>query len=357
MSNKIINQEKIKSNISLSMGIWPAIKEIGYKDTIDVDTRLPVWETRLTKEFELKNKKLSDHFNELVEKNKKLCSLANTNPKISFDIKKSSKAMDTICVKNALFWNYNGKVQGSWYLCGDGSDNSMRSEHIKWCLKYGFNTILLNLNNESLMSLFKPKQWMKVWDDARVSTVLNFIYQVKAANLIPAIVFYDGPADPSGKYYPILSCSDDLHAAFIKMVCNALNPYTIIYVIGCETSRYWSTERVEAFIWYTKQYSGTDRFVGTHECSAGYKNDKLIMAHKIPAGAQYHCLEMSNHPAKGDDRSVASMVEEATFVCLQAKGVPMWVGEHNTNILGAKSIAQARSMCAINGMYGMNGPM
>ena len=173
---------KTKNNIPI--GIIPFTKQLNYKDKTELDTRIPNWKILRTEKLELKKKKLSNHLNNLIQKNKNLCSYADTCHPMAFNFEKHARATDTICIKNGLFWIYNGRLECSWYLCGDGSTDAMRKAHIQWCLKYGFNTILLNLNNEELMSLFKPKKWMQVWDDARVNVVVNFIEQIKTAGLI-----------------------------------------------------------------------------------------------------------------------------------------------------------------------------
>ena len=130
-----------------------------------------------------------------------------------------------------------------------------------------------------------------------------------------------------------------------------------IYLIGCETNRYWSIERVEAFIGYTKSLAGDGRFVGTHEQNVRFINGKWVLYRRVPNNAQFHCYETTNNPHDGNNVPVATMVQEVTFLCSQANRIPIWVGEHNTDILGTKSVAQARAMCNINGVLGMNGPM
>ena len=70
--------------------------------------------------------------------------------------------MSQIYIINALFWYYMGRVESSWYLCGDRTTDAMRMAHIRWCLDHGCNTVLLNFENEELMSLFKPKKFLKI---------------------------------------------------------------------------------------------------------------------------------------------------------------------------------------------------
>ena len=259
-------------------------------------------------------------------------------------------------IRNALFWIYNGVTHASWLLCGDGVTAAQRTAYIQWCKKYGLNTVLLCLNNEGYMSLFKPGKYMQEWDDARVDITANFILECKAAGLLVGIVFWDHPEDKSGKYYPILSRPDELHAKFIEIVCGALNPYVDLYLIGCESNRYRSVEWVEAAIAATKQFSN-GILVGTHEQNVSWSGSSLKMTRRVSSTADFWCYETANHPAKGDSVSVVDMVKEIKFLVENAHGVPVWVGEHNLNILGATSISQARAIAGIEGVYGVDGPM
>jgi len=270
--------------------------------------------------------------------------------------------MSQIVLKIALFWKYVNQTLASWLLCGDGSTTAMRNAYIAWCKQNNLNTVMLCLNNDRYMSLFKPRKYMRVWDDARVDITGRYIMQLKAAGLIVAIVFWDNPADPEGKYAPAWTCSDDLHAQFISLVCPALNPYVDLYLIGCESGR--GTEGipgrtsgwVEAAIDVTKKYA-SGRLVGTHEQGVGWKDNKPYMIRRVPNNADFHIYETSNHPANGNDVPVSDMVQEVTFLVSRAHGVPIIVGEHNTDILGAHSMAQARAMAGIDGVYGVDGPM
>jgi hypothetical protein len=301
---------------------------------------------------------LKAHFKARVERNTGLLRYAGA-PRLAVKDGRLTKGTESMIVRNSLFWIYSGKdtanvkwmlragntTYASWLLCGDGVTKAQRTAYIKWCKKYNLNTILLCLNNEGYMSLFKPKRYMQEWDDARIDVTSSFILECKANGLLVAIVFWDNPEDKSGKYYPILSRPDAVHAQFVEIVCNALNPYTDLYLIGCESSRYRSLAWVEAAIAFTKQHSG-GILVGDHQQSK-----------RVASGAQFWCYETSNHPANGDSVSVNAMVQEVRVLVSSARGVPIWVGEHNLNILGKRSIEQARGIAAIDGVYGVDGPM
>ena len=260
-----------------------------------------------------------------------------------------------LIVNNSLFWNYKGEILSSWYLCGDGSTDDMREAHVQWCLKNKCNTVLICLNNEDMMSLFK-KAFMGPLDDNKCTTLANYVMRIRAAGLMVAFAFYDGPAIPSGKYHPILDCPEELHAYFIKAVCDAFNPYVSLYLIGCETNRYWSSDKVEQFVYHTKQCAGPGHFVGTHEQGVGMRNGKWVMTRRVPVNADFHCHEMSNDPHNGDSGSVADMVNEVRFLVSQANGIPIWVGEFNLNAGGSISRAQARALTALPGVIGVGGP-
>lgn len=263
--------------------------------------------------------------------------------------------MSTIYVKNALFWDYKGRVESSWYLCGDNSNAEMREAYVCWCLKHGCNTVLLCLQNEELISMFKPGKYMEEWNSARVDMTAAYIRRVKAAGLMVAIAFFDGPEIPGAKYHPILRCDDAKHAEFIKIVCKALYNWVDLWLVGCETNRYWSSDKVEAAISVIKQYAPM-RFVGTHEQGVGQKDGKWIMTRRVPRNAMFHCHETSNHPKDGDKRSAADMVDEVKHLVAHAGGVPIWVGETNLNQWCKQGREQSRALAEIDGVYGVPGP-
>lgn len=266
--------------------------------------------------------------------------------------------MSQIYVKNALFWDYKGRVESSWYLCGDNSNADIREAHVQWCLKHGCNTVLLCLENEDLISMFKPGKYGVEWDSARVDMTAAYIRRIKAAGLMVAIAFFDGPEIPGAKYHPILRCDDMKHAEFIKIACQALYDWVDLWLVGCETNRYWSSEKVEAAINVIKQFAPF-RFVGTHEQGVGWGkkpdgNMGWIMTRRVPRNAMFHCHETSNHPKDGDSRSAADMVAEVDFLCRNSGGIPIWVGEHNLASWKTKGHKQSTEMEKTNGVYGMN---
>jgi len=263
--------------------------------------------------------------------------------------------MSQIYIINALFWYYMGRVESSWYLCGDRTTDAMRMAHIRWCLDHGCNTVLLNFENEELMSLFKPKKFMQEWDWDRCNLVMDYILKIRSAGLMVAIALYDGPSSPDGKYHPILDCPDSVHVNFIRIICQILSPYVDLWLLGCETNRYWSSDKVEQAIQIIKQASPL-RLVGTHEQGVGKRNGKWVMTRRVPRDADFHGHELSNHPMDGDDRSVADMVAEVKFLVANSGGKPIWIVEHNLNQWGAKGKAQSRAMAKINGVYGVPGP-
>ena len=252
-----------------------------------------------------------------------------------------------LIVNNSLFWNYKGTILSSWYLCGDGSTADMRKAHLEWCGKYGCDTVVLCMNNEDIMSLFRDG-YMRTFDDNKVNIFAEYIFQIHSLGGKVVLAFFDGPAIPNGKYHPILECMDR-HEAFIKIVVTACNPYVAAYLIGCETNRYFSTEIVEAAIAITKQYCG-DKPVGTHE---QWNPD----ARRWASNADFICYETRNHPKDGDSRSAMDFVNEIKGI--QAKlppGYPVWVCEWNWNAASATSRAQARAMAALPGVVGIGGP-
>jgi len=262
--------------------------------------------------------------------------------------------MSQIVLRNALFWEYQGRVESSWYLCGDGATADMRAAHINWCLKHKLNAVLLCLNNEDLISMFKPGKWGQGdgWDMARANLVVDYLRQIKAAGLMTAVAHYDGPAIPGAKYHPILDCDDSKHVYYLQTACKTLYELIDIHLVGCETNRYWSTAKVNQGIEIIKQFAPM-RFVGSHEQNTAKRNGKWILTRPVPSAATCWCLETTNHPKDGDLRTPADMAAEVAYLCSQTN-VPVWVAEHNLYSWKAKGRAQADAMAKVDGVYGMN---
>jgi hypothetical protein len=258
-------------------------------------------------------------------------------------------------IRPALFWNYNGKVEASWGLCWPSSSVAKINAYIAWCKKYDLNTVMITLNNDGLMSLFKPQKYMQVWDDASVDFAGKCILRLKAAGLIVAAVLWDNPAIPGAKYDPLWRCPDSLHDAFIDLVCPAINDYVDLFVVDCEGNRGRSEAWVEKRMARIKA-ACPGKLCGSHEQNVGWKNGKPYMTRRVSNNADFWILETSNHPDNGDNVSVATMVQEVECLVANAHGVPVIVGEHNTNILGTRSREQARAIIKIDGVYGCDGP-
>jgi len=263
--------------------------------------------------------------------------------------------MSELLVHNSLFWDYNGAPLSSWYLCGDGSTRDQRDAHLRWCEKNKCPTVILNMNNEEIMSLWKPGKYMRELDNAKAQVFVEYVQQIHSYGGQPVIAFFDGPQIANAKY-PCLNYLDR-HGEMIRITVEVLDEYVAAYLVGCETTRYekpWNMGIVETVIGYLRTL--TKKPVGTHSVLAGRNDNGWYMKYGIPRNAQFHCLETSNDPWAGDGRSVADMVSEVRYVVSQANGVAIWVGEHNVHS-GARSRAQSRAMAAIEGVYGVGGPM
>jgi hypothetical protein len=260
--------------------------------------------------------------------------------------------MSQILVKCGFFFEYNGQPEGAMLLCGDLGNTAKRNAYMAYLDKHNLDTALICLNNEELMSVFNPRFMQEPFDLPRCGMVLDYIQQLKARRKYVAILFYDGPAIPGGKYHPILAAPVETHKLFLKIACEKLNPIVDMYLLGCETDRYFSDDRVEDFIGCLKE--NTMRYVGTHACVTRKVNGKWTLIHRVPRNCDFLGVELTNSPGDGDNRSVADMVEEVTFLANNSGGKPLWVMEHNIRPWGAIARKQADGMAAVNGVYGMN---
>jgi len=250
-----------------------------------------------------------------------------------------------LLINNSLFWQYEGKVACSWYLCGDGVNDAMRDAHILWCIDHGCDGTILCLNNEELMTLFAD-EYMRTLDMRKYETLICYLDTLKDNGAKIVFAFFDGPAIPGAKY-PCLKYMDR-HEGFIAAACKTLNPYASAYLIGCETNRYWSTDIVRQAIACTKQHAGLIP-VGTHEQWNPHERE-------FPGG-DFCCYETRNHPKDGDSISVADMVAEIQHIQTHLPpGFPVWVAEHNLNN-SRRGLDQARAMAEIPGVVGVGAPI
>ena len=250
-----------------------------------------------------------------------------------------------LAINNSLFWNYQGRIESSWYLCGDNADQPMRDEHMTWCLMNQCDGIIINMNNEELMTLFR-NEYMRDLDWAKYQTFIGYLDKLKAAGAKIVPCFYDGPPMDHPKY-PCLRHMDR-HEAFITAACQTLNQYATAYLIGCETNRYWSSDTVRQAIAVTKQHAGLIP-VGTHEQWNPHDRE-------FPGG-DFCCYEHSWHPQTGDDHSIQDCIDEIRHIQTHLpNGFPIWACEWNLNAGGSKSRAQARAMAELPGVVGIGGP-
>lgn len=250
-------------------------------------------------------------------------------------------------INDMLFWWYKGVVKGTWGLaCGDGYTDDMVQDYVKVAKARGVDGVMVLLNNEGYVSLFSDGYMQTVNMGKYLKMIQRFEY-FRANGIKIVVAFYDGPEDRSGPYWPILS-QTYRHEPFIQAACQALNPYVAAYVIGCETSRYWSSEIVGQAIAATKKYAGLIP-VGTHMV---WKPD----SYPFPGG-DFLAYETLNHPKDGDSVSVAAMVAEVQGIQSHLPpGFALWVSEFNWND-SARCREQARALAALPGVVGVGQPL
>jgi len=251
--------------------------------------------------------------------------------------------MIPLVINNALFFPWKSGVESSFYLAGDNTTDEMRRACVEYSFSHGCNGLVLCLNNEERMSLFRD-EYMRNVDWQKFDKLMEFVRYVHALAGKIVFAFYDGPPIPDAKY-PCLRFMDR-HAEFIRQACAALNTYAAAYLIGIETNEYWSVDIVRQAIAETKKHAGLIP-VGSHE---QWRPDGREFC-----GGDFCCYETQNHPADGDNISVAAMVDEVRFVQSRLPpGVPMWVCEFNLHD-SEHARAQARAMAELPGVVGIGG--
>lgn len=265
----------------------------------------------------------------------------------------------SLIINNSLFYEWNGVKRATWGLpIGDGCESDSEfNACVEHCKRNHCNGVVMCLNNEGYISLFTTGYMGNVNMDKYNRLLAKSAY-LKSIGFLVVFALYDGPSDPTGKYFPILNQMDK-HELFMKIACEQLNPYADAYLIGCETNRYASTEVVEAGIATMKKY--TWKPVATHEqCVSSDGHGGFIYRRRFPANADFCCYETHNHPKDGDNRTAQDMVNEIQFLHSvlptdQLKN-NIWVCEHNWSF-GSRSREQARAMAALPYVVGVGGPL
>lgn len=250
-------------------------------------------------------------------------------------------------INDMLFWWYKSAVKGAWGLgCGDGYTDDMVMDYVQFGKDRGVDGVMLLLNNEGYISLFSDG-YMNTVNMGKYNKLIQRCDYFRANGIKIVFAFYDGPEDKAGPYYPILSQMNK-HPEFIRAACQALNPYAAAYVIGCETSRYWSSGIVSEAIYLTKQHAGLIP-VGTHMVwnPATYP---------FPGG-DFLALETRNHPKDGDAVSVRDMVAEVQSIQSHLPaGFSLWVSEFNWND-SQRCRDQANALAQLPGVVGVGQPL
>jgi hypothetical protein len=257
-----------------------------------------------------------------------------------------------IICRSGLFYpfEYDGEpIQSTWYP-GWQDGGTMRSYDacLAWSGARRINTFVFSMNNEGMMSFFRPGKYMQEFDWARCALVLTKLQALAATGCMIIPAFFDGPQilpKDGGTYHPILDCWDR-HERFISTACAALNSIASGYLIGCETDRYFKeVHQVEQLVAWTKQYSN-GRLVGTHEGALRRIN-----------GLDFFAYEHPWHPNTGNRHSPEECVAYANKVGEVYPDISTYPMEWT--IYGDTQLAyeQADALSQVSGVRGIGSPL
>lgn len=162
--------------------------------------------------------------------------------------------------------------------------------------------------------------------------------------------FCDGDDNSSIRNAPI-----EVHQRAFSLLIAHLRPYVPGFVIGIESSEYFSTERHNEFISLI-HYLAPDRFVAAHMQRLP-KSDSLKDEDGEPKAVMPNIdawfYEHSWHPGEGNDHSAVEVVNEAMIMANIGKYI--WPVEYNLDCTGSAIRYQSQALLAAG--FGCGGPI
>jgi len=246
-------------------------------------------------------------------------------------------------LKTCLFFNFNGAIRDSWSYFASNSSDAYRSTCLSSIARGGGNCVVVLLSNGD------PNAPVSFWKDSYGQTpdmdkLALLVQQAKAIH------------DAGGALIPCFFCDDSAsshirnvdmqtHARAIGLFVTLLRPYCPAFIIGLESSEYFSTARHNEFYTLIK-YLAPDRFVLVH--MQGIPQDGMPLC-------DAWAFEASWNPNNGDEYSGSDLVEECKTAA-SASGKLIWPLEYNVNVNGSKIIEQSKAVLAA-GFPGCGGPI
>lgn len=234
-------------------------------------------------------------------------------------------------------------IRDSWSYFANNSTDAYRASCLASIAKGGGNCVVVLLSNGDLNA--PVSFWKDCYGGTPDMDKLNLLVQ-------QAKSIYDA----GGAMIPCMFCDDfasshirnvdmQTHARAFGLFITLLRPYCPGFIIGLESSEYFTTAQHNEFYDLIK-YLAPDRYV-------------LVHMQGIPGDGMPKCdawaYEASWNPNYGDDHTAAELVAE----CKSAQGKsgkPIWPLEYNVNVSGSKIIEQSKAVLAA-GYIGCGGPI
>lgn len=270
-----------------------------------------------------------------------------------------------LLVKSKLFWKYRGQLVSSWYLgLSDQTSVAMQNAYIDDMDKFGADTEVINICNESISSPFDGEFMRSPWNQRKCEMLLNFILKLKQRGKNVVIIFFDFPqvTNPADIVYPFWKYKERI-PDFLEVCTTALAPYVDGFMFGIESNRQPGATigEVDAAIVHIQKFAyrmnGTQWVnlpVGTHEQNVRQNGNSFAFTRPIPPHAHFVGYETINHPLT--QVPTDGMVREVTWLANNSGGRPVWVMESSAGE-DAYARDQNRRLAEIPGVGGVSGPM
>jgi len=234
-------------------------------------------------------------------------------------------------------------IRDSWSYFADTSSDEYRSACMSSIARGGGNCIVVLLSNgasSAPVSFFKDS-WGGTPDMDKLALLVQQAKAIHDAGgaIIPC--FFCDESDSAA----IRNADMQTHARAFGLLITLLRPYCPAFMIGLESSEYFTTARHNEFYDLIK-YLAPDRYVLVH--MQGIPKDGMP---KCDAWA----YEASWNPWDGDNHAPAELVSECK-VAQNKSGKPIWPLEYNVLIGGNVIITQSKAVLDA-GFLGCGGPI
>jgi hypothetical protein len=180
------------------------------------------------------------------------------------------------------------------------------------------------------------------WD--KIKTLLTWAKLAKQTGFMLIPCFYcDG--DESAH---IRNAPWEKHYRYLQVMTALLNPYVDCYMLGIESTEYWSNEYHAVFDYWLRNVFAPGKQIIHHWQWDGKRPlaDADVLAYEFPW-----------YPGDGDQKSVGQVQAIAQQIINAGSGRAMWWMEYNLNPNGPRIREQSRMLIKLPYTCGVGGPV